>query len=178
MSNKVLRTKKPSTSDGSTEATQSESAGGAALNPQDSIAQKDLDVEKPTRYILVTCRSLNVNESKVLSKNFKNIILFDPNLHAANTDLNTFTFDLLMINVNGKDSHLFLEIVTPQARALNIPVIVVKKSASNYKHLVEALGAYVVSRIEDLDGDNFFNFLVKEKIPKLENRIFTFLKSC
>jgi hypothetical protein len=139
----------------------------------DSVA-----VAKASRYIMVTCRSLNANESKVLSKNFKNIILFDPNLHAANTDLNSFMFDLLMINVSNKESHLFLEIISPQAKALEIPIIVVKRSVSNYKQLVDALGAYVISRIEDMDGANLINLFLKEKLPKLENRLVTFFKSC
>ena len=158
MSNRVLWTKKSSAVDGSAEAAPSG--------------------EKVTRYIMVTCRPLNADESKVLSKNFKNIILFDANLHAANTDLDSFAFDLLIINVSNKESHLFLEIVSPQAKSLNIPIIVVKRSLSNYKQLVDALGAYVVSRIEDLDGTNFLNFLVKEKLPKLESKLKNLFLSC
>ena len=143
-----------------------------------SKKSSDVVVDKPSRYILVTCRALNANESKVLSKNFKNIIMFDPNLHAANTDLNSFAFDLLMINVSDKESHLFLEIISPQAKALEIPIVVVKRSLSNYKQLVEALGAYVISRIEDMDGTNLINLFLKEKLPKLENRVVTLFKSC
>ena len=130
------------------------------------------------RYIMIVCRSLSSIESRVLSKNFKNIISFDHNLHAANTDLNALTFDLLMINISNKEAHLFLEIVSPQAKALNIPIIVVKKTLSNYKKLVSALGAYVVSKIEDLDGDQFISFLLKEKLPKLDNRFTNLFKSC
>ena len=64
------------------------------------------------------------------------------------------------------------------AAGLNIPIIVLKKKLSNYGELVEALEAYVVSRIEDLDGQNFFNFLVKNKLPKLDNKCINIFKRC
>ena len=66
------------------------------------------------------------------------------------------------------------------AKAQNVPIIVLKKSLSNYVELVEALEAYVISSIEDLDGANFFNFLVKTKLPKLNttcSHLFTKLVS-
>ena len=135
-------------------------------------------VVAPTRYILVSCRPLEDAENKVLSKNFKNIIVYNAALNSGNLDLSKMTFDLLVIDVSQKENHLFLEIVSPMAAGLNIPIIVLKKKLSNYGELVEALEAYVVSRIEDLDGQNFFNFLVKNKLPKLDNKCINIFKRC
>ena len=133
---------------------------------------------QPTRYILVTCRPLEDAENKVLSKNFKNIVVYNSALNSGNLDLNKMSFDLLVIDVSKKENHLFLEIISPMAPGLNIPIIVLKKKMSNYVQLVEALEAYVVSKIEDLDGQNFFNFLVKNKLPKLDNQCSNLFKSC
>jgi hypothetical protein len=133
---------------------------------------------QPTRFIMVTCRSLSASESKTLSKNFKNIVLYDNNLHSANTDLTKFTFDLLLINPCNKDNHLYMEIISSQAKQLNIPFIVVKRKLSNYKLLVESLSAYIVSKIpSDLESNGLINFLLKEKLPKLDNQCFNFIKS-
>jgi len=136
----------------------------------------DGTVVNPTSYILVSCRPLEDAENKVLSKNFKNIIVYNSALNSGNLDLSKMTFDLLVVDVSKKENHLFLEIVSPMAASLNIPVIVLKKKYSNYSELVEALEAYVVSRIEDLEGQNFFNFLVKSKLPKLDNKCFNIFK--
>ena len=135
-------------------------------------------VVAPTRYILVSCRPLEDAENKVLSKNFKNIIVYNAALNSGNLDLSKMTFDLLVVDVSQKENHLFLEIVSPMAAGLNIPIIVLKKKLSNYGELVEALEAYVVSRIEDLEGQNFFNFLVKNKLPKLDNKCSNLFKRC
>ena len=139
-------------------------------------ASSDGTVVNPTSYILVSCRPLEDAENKVLSKNFKNIIVYNSALNSGNLDLSKMTFDLLVVDVSKKENHLFLEIVSPMAASLNIPVIVLKKKYSNYSELVEALEAYVVSRIEDLEGQNFFNFLVKSKLPKLDNKCFNIFK--
>ena len=135
-------------------------------------------VVPPTRYILVSCRPLEDSENKVLSKNFKNIIVYNSALNSGNLDLSKMTFDLLVIDVSKKENHLFLEIVSPMAAGLNVPIIVLKKKMSNYDQLVEALEAYVVSKIEDLEGQNFFNFLVKNKLPKLDNKCSNLFKRC
>ena len=135
-------------------------------------------VVQPTRYILVSCRPLEDAENKVLSKNFKNIIVYNSALNSGNLDLNKMSFDLLVIDVSNKDNHRFLEVVSPMAAGLNAPIIVLKKKMSNYVELVEALEAYVVSKIEDLEGQNFFNFLVKNKLPKLDNKCSNLFKSC
>jgi hypothetical protein len=135
-------------------------------------------VVPPTRYILVSCRPLEDSENKVLSKNFKNIIVYNAALNSGNLDLSKMTFDLLVIDVSKKENHLFLEIVSPMAAGLNVPIIVLKKKMSNYDQLVEALEAYVVSKIEDLEGQNFFNFLVKNKLPKLDNKCSNLFKRC
>ena len=76
-------------------------------------------VVAPTRYILVSCRPLEDAENKVLSKNFKNIIVYNAALNSGNLDLSKMTFDLLVIDVSQKENHLFLEIVSPMAVGLN-----------------------------------------------------------
>lgn len=132
----------------------------------------------PTKFIMVTCRSLTASESKTLSKKFKNIVSYDNNLHSGLTDLSSFSFDLLLINPCNKDNHVYLEMVSAQAKQLNIPFIVVKKKLSNYKLLVESLSAYIVSQIpEDLEGNGLISYLLKDKIPKLDNQCFNFFKS-
>lgn len=144
----------------------------------DKIEVAPIVAVKPNKYILVTCRAIASNEAKILSKNFKAIMSYNPTLNSGNLDLNNMPFDMLIIDVSNKDSHLFLEIISPQAKALNIPIIVLKRKASNYKLLVEALEAYVISKIEDLEGENFLNFLVKNKLPKLDSTCLNLLKGC
>jgi hypothetical protein len=57
-----------------------------------------------------------------------------------------------------------------------VPIIVLKKALSNSKELAASLDAYVLSKIEQLDGPNFFLSLVKAKLPKLQSRWLTLLK--
>jgi hypothetical protein len=47
---------------------------------------------------------------------------------------------------------------------------------SNSKELATSLGAYLLSKIEDLEGDNFFLGLVKAKLPNLRSRWICLLK--
>jgi hypothetical protein len=53
---------------------------------------------------------------------------------------------------------------------------VLKKTLSNYKDLAVSLEAYVLSKIEQLDGPNFFLSLVKARVPKLQSRWLILLK--
>ena len=136
-----------------------------------------------TKYILVTCRSLTTDESAILAKNFKTIIVYHALLNAAQMDLTQMTFDLLVLDASDAANHTFLETVTPSCVALNIPILVLKKSYSNYADLVAGLNAtssttvaYPISRIQDLTGANFFLSLLKTKLPKLESRVITLLK--
>jgi len=131
--------------------------------------------EKPSKYILVTCRMLTASENKALSKNFKQIIVYNSALNSS-FDIASMAFDLLVIDASQKENHMFLEIVSASLPGLNIPAIVLKKRFSNYKDLASGLDAYVVSRIEDLEGPNFFSFLTKSKLPKLRSRLRILLK--
>lgn len=133
------------------------------------------DFPAPTKYLLVTCRALTADENKVLAKNFQTIIVYHAGLNGQ-MDLSKMAFDLLVVDASKPENHLFLEIVTPSCAQLNIPILLLKKKFSNCKALGEGLGAYIVSRIEALDGVNFFRSLVKTKLPHLENRLLTFIK--
>ena len=42
------------------------------------------------RYLLILMRQLTADENAVLSKNFKNIHVYDPNLNANNNDLGNY----------------------------------------------------------------------------------------
>jgi len=133
-------------------------------------------LEKPSKYVLVTCRSLSAGENKALSKNFKQIIVYNSALNSGNLDIASMAFDLLVIDASQKENHMFLENISALLPGLNIPAIVLKKRFSNYKDLATGLDGYVVSRIEDLEGPNFFSFLTKSKLPKLRSRLRTLLK--
>ena len=129
------------------------------------------------RAILSTCRDLTVAEMKLLNKHFPNVIVYHAGLNSSQMDLSKMVFDLLVLDMRKAEDHLFLEVVSPSC---TIPVIVLKKSFSNYKDLVAELAkvaqVFVISEVVDLDGDNFFLGLVKSKLPKLQSRIWTFLK--
>ena len=131
--------------------------------------------EKPSKYILVTCRSLEDAEKRVLNKNFQQIHVFSPTLDKG-LDISKVAFDLLVIDASVAENHTFLEMVAPSCTPLNIPIIVLRQSFSNYKKLAGDLGAYMISRIEDMEGPNFFLFLTKTKLCKLQSRWITLAK--
>ena len=130
--------------------------------------------EKPSKYILVTCRSLEDAEKRVLNKNFQQIHVFSSALDRP--DLSKLAFDLLVIDASQPANHTFLEMIAPSCTPLNIPIIVLRQSFSNYKKLAEDLGAFMISRIEDMEGPNFFLFLTKTKLRKLQSRWITLAK--
>ena len=130
----------------------------------------------PKQFILVTCRDLSVAESQTLNKNFPQVIVYHAGLNSSQMDLSKMNFDLLVIDARREENHLFLEIVSSQAKALNIPIVILKKTLSNYKDLAVSLEAYVLSKIEQLDGPNFFLSLVKARVPKLQSRWLILLK--
>ena len=130
--------------------------------------------EKPSKYILVTCRALEDAEKRVLCKNFQQIHVFNSALDKP--DLSKLAFDLLVIDASKTENHTFLEMIAPSCAPLNIPIIVLRQSFSNYKKLAEDLGAYMISRIEDMEGPNFFLFLTKTKVRKLQSRWITLAK--
>ena len=151
-----------------------------------TVSDVAASTEKSKQYILVTCRSCTDDEKKVLSKNFKSIVVYNSSLNSGNVDLSKMHFDLLVIDLScskKKENHVFLEIVTPMAKSLNIPIIVLKRTLSNYVDLVEALEGFVLSKIPlDLEGQQFLNALVKKSLPKLNsscshlfNKLFSFL---
>ena len=131
--------------------------------------------DKPSKYILVTCRDLTLVEKRILGKNFQQIHVFQ---HALDSqlDLTKLAFDLLVIDASSAENHTFLEMIAPSCAPLNIPIIVLGCSLSNYKKLAEDLQAYIISRIENLEGPNFFLFLTKTKLRKLQSRWITVAK--
>jgi hypothetical protein len=131
--------------------------------------------EKPSKYILVTCRDLDLAEKRILGKNFQQIHVYNSALDHA-FDLSKLAFDLMVIDASKAENHTFLEMIAPSCAGLNIPIIVLGCSLSNYKKLAEDLQAYIISRIEDLEGPNFFLFLTKTKLRKLQSRWVTVLK--
>ena len=145
-----------------------------------SSDEKDIESEKqagfstPSKFMLVTCRRTTDDENKTLSKNFKSIMVYNAQL--TGSDLQKLDFDLLIVDVSHRANHLFLEMASPAATALNIPIIVLKKSLTNYAALVEALDAYVVSSVAAMEGDDFLKFLVKDKLPKFQGRCVHFLE--
>lgn len=133
-------------------------------------------VPAPKRFILVVCRPTTSDENKILSKNFSNIVLYHSELNSGQLDLSLMNFDLLIIDVSNRSNHVFVEVVSAQAKALNIPIIVLKKSLTNYEELSESLEASVIKTIEDFNKSDFALFLTKDTIPKLEGRVKTCLK--
>ena len=129
---------------------------------------------KPTKYILVTCRSTTAEENKTLSKNFSVIQVYNHEL--SSMDLEKMAFDLLIVDVSKKENHLFMEIALPTAGALNIAIVVLKQSMTNYQDLVKAMDAHVISSVVSLEGEDFGKFLVKTKLPRLTSRWLYFLK--
>jgi len=111
-----------------------------------------------------------------LNKNFQQIHVFNSALDSGRLDLSKLAFDLLVIDASKAENHTYLEMIAPSCAGLNIPIIVLRQSLSNYKKLAEDLEAYMVSRIEDLEGPNFFLFLTKTKLRKLQSRWITLLK--
>ena len=136
------------------------------------------DLQPPTRFILATCRATTSDENVILNKHFKNIVSYHSELNAGNFDLSQLAFDLLIIDVSNKANHVFLEVINNQAKVLQIPIIVLKKSMTNYHKLVDALGASVISSVEDFDKKDFLLYLTRSKLPKLSSRIKHFLKMC
>jgi len=82
----------------------------------------------------------------------------------------------MVIDASLSENHTFLEMIAPSCAPLNIPIIVLGTSLSNFKKLAEDLQAYVISKIEDLEGPNFFLFLTKTKLRKLQSRWITLAK--
>lgn len=143
---------------------------------QNRKRDKGASVEAPTKFLLVTCRSLSSSEQKILSKNFKNIHLYNAALSSDNMDLTALTFDLLIVDASKRENYLFLEVVGGQCAALNIPIIVLKRRFTNSKDLALQLDAYVIDELADLTGPNFFRSLTKDKLVRLQSRIWTLLK--
>ena len=136
-----------------------------------AVAPTDFAV--PKKYILVTCRDLEAAEKAVLSQNFQQIIPYHAPLSSGKTDLAEMAFDLIIVAAREQSNHLFLEIVAPQAKALEIPVIVLKQSLTNSKALAKEMDAFVISSVSSLSGENFIRFLTKQKLPKLASRLAT-----
>ncbi len=154
---------------------QRQSAAGI-LPAEQVVPEKSVTLPAPKQFILVTCRDLTADETKLLNKNFPRVIVYHAGLNSSEMELSKLAFDLLVIDARVDANHLFLEIIKDQAGQLGIPFLVLKKRLSNAKALATELGAYVISKVEDLDGSNFFLGLVKAKLPKLESRLWTLLK--
>lgn len=123
--------------------------------------------EVKQKYVLVTCRHLTQDESTVLNRFFKSIIVHNPVLNGSHVDLSTMAFDLLIINAR---THLALEMIKPQCQKLGIPITLLKTPLCNCKELAAALGATIISKVEDMDPAQMEAFLTKERLPKLKSR--------
>ena len=150
----------------------------AQQNPAQQNSCGILSGQKPSKYVLVTCRELTPAENQILSKNFKQISVFSPVLNSGNLDPSKMPCDLLIVDATKGQNHVFLEILKPMCDAQGVPIIVLKKKLSNYKQLASDLEAFVISRFEDLVGDAFFAFLTKTRLTKLRPRWLTLLKGC
>lgn len=135
-------------------------------------------VPKPDKYILVLCRQTTKQEKNILSKNFHNIVNYDAELVQGKLDLSTISFDLLLVDANVDANRKFLEVISPQANELGIPIVVLKKSLTNSKELATALNASVISSIRDYDNNNLPFYMTKFKLPKLTSRIMFLFKQC
>ena len=144
-----------------------------SLESQQQNREAVLPLSRPTKFVLVTCRALTSDETSVLSKNFKQILVYNAALSSGNTDIGTLAFDLLIVEANAAN-HTFLEIIAPSTKKLQIPLIVLKLKFSNYKALATDLGATVITRVEDIAS--FGDFLSKTRVTKLEHRLLTFFK--
>jgi hypothetical protein len=151
---------------------------------QQNVAQQNEAVLSPEQkeqaavpqLILVISRDLTAAEKKLLNKNFPRVIPYDAGLNSSEMDLSKMAFDLLCIDSRVPENQLFLEIIHPSASALGIPITLLKRKFCNGNALAEALGAYVIKCIEDIDGPNFFLQFVKKRLPKLQSRWVTLLK--
>ena len=131
------------------------------------------------RYLLILMRQLTADENATLSKNFKNIQVYDPNLNTNNNDLGKLSFDLLVVDITKEKGHQFVEMVASQCKTHNVSIVVLKNTKCNSKAYIESLGPVsVIKKILDLEASNLAIFLQKQKLPKLENRIWNFVKSC
>jgi hypothetical protein len=140
-------------------------------------ANSPFEDEQVKQFILVTCRPCTVKENAELGKHFSNILAYNPQLYSAHCDLTKMSYDLLIVDAN-KDL-AYLEIIAPQAKAAGIPIIVLKRSMCNANDLVTALGGRVIKEILPFaDKSDFLNSLLKDKLPKLENRLLNFVKAC
>lgn len=130
------------------------------------------------RFILVTCRPTTKDENTVLNAVFSQIVVYHPELHSGRFDLSSMAFDLLVVDISNDSSRNFLATVHKQANAQSLPIIVLKKSMPNYKDMVKALGALVISAIEEFENDNLLLALTKTKIPKVAGRVKHLLLRC
>jgi hypothetical protein len=129
----------------------------------------------PKKTVMVLCRPLTPDEQKILTNNFKNIVNYHATL-SSTFDLTQMSFDLLIVDKTVKANHFFLEMIVPSCKTLNIPIVVVGRNNSNDKKLASAIGATIIKKVKKLEGSDFFVFLSKTSLPKLEHRLFTAIK--
>ena len=142
------------------------------MAPQSSVKQVSPSEEKQNenpQLILATCRDIRSEEKQVLSKHYKNIIYYDAQLHHGKMNLQDQTFDLLIVDASLPENHTFLEVISSQASQLGVKIVVLKRSLTNSKELADALGASIISEIEDFA--DFSLYVTKCKLPKLVGRV-------
>lgn len=130
-----------------------------------------------SRYLLLLMRQLTAQENATLSKSFKNIQVYHPDLNANNNDLGKISFDLLVVDITKQQGHQFVEMIAPQCKNFGINIVVLKNTYCNAKAYTDSLGdVSVIKQVADLDPLNLAIYFKKTKLPKLENRILNFLK--
>jgi hypothetical protein len=133
-----------------------------------------------SKYIIVQCRPRTTDENKILTKNFTKIIEYNAELTNCK-NLSQLDFDLLIIDITIPANHLFLEVITPQAKKLGYAIVMLKKTMSNYEDIIKQLECFVISEFEDLEGGHFLQSLLRTKLPKLKStasHLFSKLSSC
>ena len=144
----------------------------APLNSLSAVRQVSPSEEKQEenkQLILATCRDITGDEKQVLSKHFKSIIYYDPQLHQGKMNLKDLAFDLLIVDASNPLNHTFLEVTSAQAKEMGMRLVVLKRSMTNSKDLADALGASVISSIDECE--DLALFMTKCKLPKLVGRI-------
>jgi hypothetical protein len=144
----------------------------APLNSLSAVRQVSPSEEKrddSNQLILAACREIRADEKQVLSKHFKKIIYYDPQLHQGKMILKDLAFDLLIVDATNPLNHTFLEVTSAQAKEMGVRVVVLKRSMTNSKDLADALGASVISSIEECEDLSLF--MTKCKLPKVVGRI-------
>lgn len=127
------------------------------------------------KFILLLSRNLSVKEKNQLNKHFTKIVDVDINLHKTKS-LETFLpFNLLIVDLQQKDEHRWIESVIPDVlqQPNSYQFIFLKKTYWNYQFdKIPAEVQYcVLSDIPEVERtEEFLRYLIRIKIPKIQSR--------